>query len=1209
MIGYAELHAQSNFSFLQAASHPDELVRQAHSLGYTALALTDRNSLAGIVRAYAVAKEVGLKLLVGAEITPLDAPPVVLLAMDRRGYAHLCRLISLGRLRVPKGQCLLWWQDVAEHSEGLVACVLPHPPVTTPEEAATGRPRPFCPATLNERFYRRLAEDWLPQYRWVFGDRTYLLVEPFYGPDDAGYLRRLVELARSVRVPPVAAGDVRYHHPERQALQDILASIRLGAPLAEIKEHLEPHAERHLKPLEEIALRFARYPELIARTEEIAHRCEFSLSELRYEYPEELAPAGMKPIDFLRKLTWEGAARRWPEDIPEKIRQLLEHELRLIEELHYEAYFLTVWDLVGFARSRGILCQGRGSAANSAVCYVLGITSVDPERIELLFERFVSRQRNEAPDIDVDFEHHRREEVIQYIYRKYGRDRAGMTAEVITYRSRLAVREVGKALGLSLDRVDRLAKQIEHFEYEPELAARCREAGIDPDSPVGAQLVRLATELMGFPRHLSQHTGGMVITRGPLCELVPIENAAMDGRTVIQWNKDDLDELRILKVDCLALGILTAIRWSFDLLEKHYGRKLTLNSIPEEDPAVYAMIQRADTMGVFQIESRAQMAMLPRMKPRSFYDLVIEVAIVRPGPIQGDMVHPYLRRRSGLEPVVYPNEAIRQVLEKTLGVPLFQEQAMRLAIVGAGFTPEEADQLRRAMGAWRRPGLIDQMRERFIRGMLAQGLSQEYAEAAFRQIRGFGEYGFPESHAASFALLVYVSAWIKCHYPEVYTAALLNSQPMGFYAPAQLIRDAQAHGVIVRPVDVNASFWETMLEPADNGPDPLLPDPVSPEHAPPRDANSSEKACPGSGKLSTLPTQADFPRRGHHEPPLSDKNVNMAKGAPRPWGEHPLRLAPAVSQPTPSGSERGPQEECSPPRVPAVDRQRPRPFAIRLGFHMVRGLSAGIAQRIVAARQNGPFRSVDDLRKRAGLGAGAMRLLAQAGAFGSLGLSRRESLWESLVPAVSLPLFEKHDSASSPKGERSPSTKDVDKNSDREKFHSQGPGACPSPSVSAGNRAQPQAGANFQLTPTVPPMGPLEEVIADYRMLGLSLRAHPLSFLREWLRSQRVVPAAQLSSLPDGAPVRVAGVVLVRQRPATAKGITFITLEDETGQANLIIRPDVWRKWRKAALTATLLLAQGRLQKQGEVIHIRVGKLIDLSEKIKELPSMSRDFC
>lgn len=1182
MIPYAELHARSNFSFLLAASHPDELVYQAHRLGYTAIAITDRNSLAGIVRAYTAAKDLGLKLLVGAEITPVDAPPAVLLAMDRVGYAHLCRLITTGRLRVPKGQCLIHWEDVAAHSEGLIACVIPRPPVATREEAATGELPAIPCGSEGREFYHRLARHWLPAYRQVFRDRTYLLVELPHGPDDLGYLRRMVEIARYARVPPVAAGDIRYHCPDRQALQDVLTAIRLGAPVSQIKEHLEPHAQRHLRPPEQIAEQFSLAPELLARTGEVAERCTFSLAELRYEYPEELAPAGMRPMDYLRQLAWEGAARRWPQGIPEKIRQLLEHELQLIEELRYEAYFLTVWDLVCFARSRGILCQGRGSAANSAVCYVLGITSVDPERIELLFERFVSRQRNEAPDIDVDFEHHRREEVLQYIYRKYGRDRAGMTAEVITYRPRLAVREVGKALGLSLDRVDRLAKLIEHFDEEPELAERCREAGLDPNSLVGGQLVRLATELVGFPRHLSQHTGGMVITRGPLCELVPIENAAMEGRTVIQWNKDDLDELRILKVDCLALGILTAIRWSFDLLEKHYGQKLSLNSIPEEDPAVYAMIQRADTMGVFQIESRAQMAMLPRMKPRCFYDLVIEVAIVRPGPIQGDMVHPYLRRRNGEETVVYPDESIRQVLEKTLGVPLFQEQAMRLAIVAAGFTPEEADQLRRAMGAWRRPGLIDQMRERFIHGMLARGFSREYAEVVFRQIRGFGEYGFPESHAASFALLVYVSAWIKCHYPEVYTAALLNSQPMGFYAPAQLIRNAQEHGVLVRPVDINASFWETTLEPVD------------PRH--PLTHNTEDFAQTGllPGDVS-LPC-GHLPRCGGGDP--------SEEPSPPAEGEHPLRLAPRAPSSPPWGFRTSQQAPEKSGDWETHAGSGLRPCAIRLGFHLVRGMSPAIAEKIVQARRHGPFTSVDDLRKRTGLAPGAIRLLAQAGAFASLGLSRRESLWQALTPAVSLPLFE---AANSPldSPQQTAGASAVDK-----VFAENAPPLAAGPAKADLPASDPVAPGRTSSTASyLPGMKPAEEVVADYRMLGLSLRDHPMRFLRSWLSTQRVVPACRLAHLPDGAPVKVAGVVLVRQRPPTAKGITFMTLEDETGQANLIIRPDVWRKWRKAALAATLILAQGRLQKQGEVIHVRTSKLVDLSEQLRGLPSLSRDFC
>ncbi|NQT36969.1 MAG: error-prone DNA polymerase, partial [Planctomycetes bacterium] len=813
---------------------------------------------------------------------------------------------------------------------------------------------------------------------------------------------------------------------------------------------LFPNAQRHMKPVEEMTARFARCPEAIRRTVEIADRCTFSLDQLRYEYPEELAPPGETPREYLTRLTQAGAKKRYPQGIPVKVRKLLEHELQLIGELHYEAYFLTVWDLVRFARSRKILCQGRGSAANSAVCYCLGITAVDPEHADVLFERFVSRERDEAPDIDVDFEHQRREEVLQYLYEKYGRDRAGMTAEVITYRPRSAVRDVGKALGFSLDRVDRLAKSIEHFHGEPELDRRCREAGIDPQSHSGRQLVELVDQLVGFPRHLSQHTGGMVMTRGPLCEMVPIENAAMPDRTVIQWNKDDLDELGILKVDCLALGMLSAIHRCFDLVQRHHDRRLTLANVPADDRRVYDMICRADTMGVFQIESRAQMSMLPRLRPRCFYDLVIEVAIVRPGPIQGNMVHPYLRRRNGDEPVAYPNDAIRRVLEKTLGVPLFQEQAMRLAVVAAGFTPGEADQLRRAMGAWRRPGVIDAFHEKLIRGMRATGLSDEYAEAVFRQIRGFGDYGFPESHAASFALLVYVSAWLKHHYPAAFTAALLNSQPMGFYAPAQLVRNAREHGVEVLPVEINASHWDCTLE-------------------------------------------------------------------------------------------------GSPP-------------ALRLGFCMVHGLPVAHGEKIVAARGARPFRSVEDFSRRTRLGQATITRLADADAFGSLAGDRRGALWQALGQCnEERPLFDGLD---------------------------------------------PPEDRPLQL----PATSAVEDVLADYRATGLSLSAHPMEFLREHLDALGAVPADRLKSWPNGKPVRTAGVVLVRQRPGTAKGITFVTLEDETGQANLIIRPDIWRRYRRAALGATVLLASGRLQRQGRVIHVLTTRLENLSDRLQSLEGQSRDF-
>jgi error-prone DNA polymerase len=1071
---YAELHAKTNFSFLEGASHPDELVHRAAELGYAALAITDRNSLAGVVRAHMAAKDVGLKLLVGAEIAPEDAPPLTLLATDRGSYARLARLITTGCRRAEKGECRLTFQDVAEAADGLLAGVLLSS-LSLPEgEGANAQREPLSPRQLLRS---------LRAYRSAFGDRCYLLAEVHRGPDDRQHLERLVGLARRAGVPLAAAGDVHYHTPERKPLHDVLTAIRCGATVAGAAEHLFPNAQRYLRSEEEIAATFSTVPEAVQRTVEIAARCTFSLDQLRYEYPEELAPQGQTPLEYLTRLAWAGAAKRYPQGVPEKVRGLLEHELALIAELHYEAYFLTVWDLVHFARSRGILCQGRGSAANSAVCYCLGITAVDPERMDLLFERFVSRERNEAPDIDVDFEHQRREEVLQYLYEKYGRDRCGICAEVITYRPRSAVRDVGKALGLSLDRVDKLAKSVEHFHEEPNLEQRCRESGIEPDSTLGKQLIDLVGQLVGFPRHLSQHTGGMVMTQGPLCELVPIENAAMPGRTVIQWNKDDLDELGILKVDCLALGMLSAIRRCFQLVEEHHGRELTLAKIPEGDEEVYAMIRRADTMGVFQIESRAQMSMLPRLRPRCFYDLVIEVAIVRPGPIQGNMVHPYLHRRNGEEPASYPSPEIRQVLEKTLGVPLFQEQAMRLAVVAAGFTPGEADQLRRAMGAWRRPGIIEQFHKKLVEGMLSRGMAIEYAEATFQQIRGFGDYGFPESHAASFALLVYVSAWLKYHYPAAFCAALLNSQPMGFYAPAQLVRNVKEHGVEVRPVDVNASQWESTLEKAEGG-------------------------------------------RRKAEGGRQNRSEN-SQSFPLPPSAFPLSFSP-----------------------------------LRLGFHILEGMAEGDALRIVAARGDRSFESMEDFSRRTGLSNTVLSRLAKAGAFGSLKLDRRNALWHTLAQDQrELPLFD----------------------------------SVPPPS------ALPP--------PPLPPMSAAEEVLADYRTTGLSLSGHPMKFLRAGLDQVGVVRAEQLTTWPNGHAVRVAGIVLVRQRPGTAKGITFVTLEDETGQANLIIRPDVWKRYRPAALGATVLLAYGRLQRHGQIIHVLTTKLESLSERPRALASQSRNFC
>jgi error-prone DNA polymerase len=1024
-------------------------VTQAAAAGYRALAITDRNSLAGMVRAHLAARSIGLKLIVGAEITLQDAPPVVLWAPSRRAYANLCRLITLGRLRAEKGNCLLYLDDLARHSEELIAGLI----VGDAQGWASAPQRPQGRVTKP-----RLQPwaHWVGTYRDLFPGRCYLLAERHLHGEDRQDVQWLVKLSRWAKIAPVASNDVYYHHPQRRFLQDVLTAIRLGLPVQEAKAHFLPNGEHYLKSPRQMAQLWKDWPEALRHTEEVVERCTFSLEELRYEYPEELSPPGQTPMEYLRRLVWEQAQQRYPRGIPEKVRRLLQHELALIEELKYEAYFLTVWDLVQFARSCQILCQGRGSAANSAVCYCLGITSVDPDRIDTLFERFISRERNEPPDIDVDFEHHRREEVLQYLYRKYGRERAGLAAAVITYQIRSAVRDVGKALGWSRDQVEHLVRTLDPTDEPSQLPGRLQEAGWDPTTREARRFLWLVHELIGFPRHLSQHVGGMVITRGPLCELVPIENAAMPGRTVIQWDKDDLEELGILKVDCLALGMLTAIHQCFELIQRHHGQTLTLSTIPPEDSHVYEMISRADTMGVFQIESRAQMSMLPRLRPQCFYDLVIEVAIVRPGPIQGHMVHPYLRRRQGLEPVWYPNDEIRQVLEKTLGVPLFQEQAMRLAMVAAGFTPGEADQLRRAMGAWRRPGLIEQFRQKLIEGMKTRGLSEEYAEQVFRQIRGFGEYGFPESHAASFALLVYVSAWLKYYYPAAFLAALLNSQPMGFYAPAQLIQDARRHGVEVRPVDVNASHWECTLE----GPE--------------------ESALAGSP-------------------------------------------------------------------------------AVRLGFCLVKGLSRETGERLVAERaRRGPFASVADLAQRTSLSQACLNRLARADAFQSLGLSRRQALWEALAAAERRPLLQ------------SLTSQPID-------------------------LAVPEA-----------PLG--QELLEDYRQMGLSLRAHPLQELRASLDRRAVVKAAELKDLAAGQWVRVAGLVLVRQRPSTAKGITFVTLEDETGMVNLVVRPEVWQRYRKAAHLAVLLQAEGPLDRQGEVIHVLAQRLRDLSPLLADLRSQARNF-
>ena len=1024
--GSAELQVTSNFSFLRGASHPEELVEQAHALGYRALALTDRNTLAGVVRAYHAARETDLRFIAGARLDLVDGPSLLCLPVSRKGYGRLARLITRGRRRAPKGECRLLRADVVEAAGEQIFIVLP------PEVPGPG-------------FAGRLA--W---YRKRLQAPLYLAATHGHRGNDARRLATLASLSEAERVPLAATGDVHQHLPERRRLHDLLTCIRERCTIDSAGWRLDANAERHLKSPAEMAALFRDHPGALANAAEIAERCRFSLGELRYEYPEEVVGEGRTPQQELEILTWEGAARRYPEGVPSKVRATLEHELALIGELEYAPYFLTVADIVRTARGMGILCQGRGSAANSAVCYCLEITSVDPDRIDLLFERFISAERGEVPDIDVDFEHDRREEVIQYIYRKYGRERAGLAATVVTYRVRSALRDTGRAMGLSKDTVDRLLSMASVWS-KPVGEERAREEGFDPADRRLRLTLELARELYGFPRHLSQHTGGFVISREPLCEIVPIENAAMEDRTVIEWNKDDLEALGLIKVDVLGLGMLSCIRRSFELLEGHYGIRHTLGDVPAEDPGVYEMIQRADTVGVFQIESRAQMAMLPRLKPATFYDLVIEVAIVRPGPIQGDMVHPYLRRRRGVEPVWYPSEELREVLGKTLGVPLFQEQAMKIAIVGAGFSPAEADQLRRAMASFRNYGTIHRFRDKFVEGMVGRGYERDFAERCFKQIEGFGDYGFPESHAASFALLVYISSWLKHHYPDVFACALLNSQPMGFYAPAQIVGDARKHGVEVRPVDVNHSVWDCTLEP----------------------------------------------------PP-------------------------------------------------------PRP-ALRLGLRQIRGLREEDAARIVGAREGG-YRSPADLWRRAGISPAILVRLARADAFTSTGLDRRQAAWaiSSLDRAGPLPLFD-----------------------------------------------SPDGGAPPRLEPALPAMTAGEQVVADYRTTGLSLKQHPTALLRERLAGRGVRPASHLEELPAGARVTVAGIVLCRQRPGTAGKIVFVTLEDETGTANLVVFPSVQERCRRGLLTARLMICHGRLEKEQGVVHVIANRIHSLNDWLDSLAGKS----
>jgi error-prone DNA polymerase len=1139
---YAELQVASNFSFLRGASHPDELVVTAAALGHAAIAITDRNSFAGIVRAHHAAKTIGIRLVIGCRLDLVDGTSLLAFPEDRAAYGRLCRLLTLGKRRAPKGECHLNYADVVAHGDGQILVVLPSEEGNIAEFAA------------------RVAGD--------FRGRAYLAAHHLYRGDDAQRLARLADIAADTGLPLVATNDVHYHEPERRPLQDVVTCIREHCTIAEAGFRLAAHAERHLKPASEMARLFRGYEDALARTLEIVARCHFSLDELRYEYPEEPVPPGFTPQQWLTELAWKGAREKFATGVPGDIRERIEHELKLIEQLDFARYFLTVHDIVQFARSKDILCQGRGSAANSVVCYCLGITSVDPAKIDVLFERFISAARGEPPDIDVDFEHERREEVIQYIYDKYTRDRAGIAATVICYRARGAIREVGKALGLSEDVVAALAGIVWGWSNEGIADQRVREAGLDPRDRNLRLALDLASELIGFPRHLSQHVGGFVITRGPLSELVPIENAAMEDRTFIEWDKDDLDALHILKIDVLALGMLTCIRKSFALIEQHYGRPYTLDTIPAEHPRVYEMLSRADSIGVFQVESRAQMSMLPRLKPDKFYDLVIEVAIVRPGPIQGDMVHPYLRRRSGKEPVEYPSEALRRVLGKTLGVPLFQEQAMKIAIVGAGFPPGEADRLRRAMATFKRNGEIHLFRDKFIAGMVANGYSRDFATRCFDQIEGFGTYGFPESHAASFALLVYVSAWIKCFHPDVFACALLNSQPMGFYAPAQIVRDAREHGVEVRPADINFSQWDCTLEKLDG--------------------------C--------IAGRASFETAAAQPPQDEEALVDGIKTLPHP-------------EERPKGASRR-THNASPTRC-----------ALRLGLRQIKGFAEADAKQLVENRGAG-YLDAADLWHRSGLGRAALERLAAADALRSLdlskgGLDRRRGLWAlKALGDAPLPLFAAAASTVIPGRSAGPSPESM--NTDDRDLSTTGtaqpeslcswiPGSLAArgprnddQQLSKGDlppRQRPAAkNGNENFAAALLPEMPLgEHVVEDYATLGLTIKRHPLAFLRAELAQEGLVAARDLATLPIDRRVSIAGLVLIRQRPGSANGVVFVTLEDETGIANLIVWPATLERFRRAALGATLLYCRGRLQREESVIHIVAEDLRDWTRRLNTL--------
>jgi error-prone DNA polymerase len=1024
---YTELQVTTNFTFLRGASHPEEMVEHAGALGHAAIGVTDRNTFAGVVRAFVAAKKHGIRLITGCRIDLLDGPSLLAFPTDLNSYERISALITSGNLRAEKGDCHLYKADVYQHAKGSKFVVVP--------------PASLCEGfVLDPSFCKQVEE-----YSDVFGRDVYIAVSRTYSGDDIKLIHRISQLSIRVNTPMVATNDVHYHDAARRELQDVITCVREKCTIHNAGFRLHPNAERYLKPEDEMVRLFRQFPDAISRTQEIAEACTFSLSQLKYRYPREITSGGRTPQEELTFLAWEGARSLFGESIPEKIKSNIAYELAFMEQMNYAEYFLTVYDLVRFARQRGILCQGRGSAANSTVCYCLGITSVDPSKFDLLFERFISSARNEPPDIDVDFEHERREEVIQYIYNKYGRDRAAIVATVTQQHHRGAVRDVGKAMGLSGDTISRLSGSVWEFTEDWLNGNQLAEQGLDSRDPNLRKVLELTSQYIGFPRQLGQHTGGFVITDGKLSQLCPILNARMEDRTCIEWNKDDIDALGFLKIDVLALGMLTCIRKAFELSKRHYDLDLTLANIPQDDPAVYEMVCHADTIGVFQIESRAQQSMLPRLRPRCFYDLVIEVAIVRPGPIQGDMVHPYLRRRNGEEPVEYPSKELEDILARTLGIPLFQEQAMKIAIVAAGFTPAEADELRRSMATFKAKGVVARFEQKLISGMTRNGYSEEYARRVFKQLEGFGSYGFPESHAASFALLVYVSSWIKCYYPDVFACGLLNSMPMGFYQPAQIVIDARKHGVDVLPVDVNYSNWDNSLE----------------------------------------------ERSGRY-------------------------------------------------------------WKLRLGFRQVKGMSEDDTRALIGKRARN-YRSIHELRT-IGVAESTLVKLADADAFRSMGLERRQALWEVTTRDRPLAVFSDHKS----------------------------------------NGIHEEA-------VELPEMSLSEHVVQDYAATSLSIKAHPVTFIRDQLEQLRVLPAVKLGSARDGDMVKVAGIILVRQRPGTASGICFITIEDETGCANLVVFKNLFDKYRKEILQSTLLMVEGKLQVEGEVIHVIVQRCHNFSRLLNNL--------